>query len=153
MPTLSPTTSLPDQPLNRFWYKAHPRVFVSLCGITILISFCLYSIFVLYPSYQSGIYQSEDPTQEHFVVPFYTSDASGLSDYSNPIWTINTFVSLFALFFIPPLTLALLFVLVKKRQFFTRKERWFWLGIFVAIWIGYILTLPAAANFQVWVAD
>jgi hypothetical protein len=154
MPSATPTTTpMQDQPLNRSPRKSHPRVFVTLCGVTIFISLCLYSILVLYPSYQSGIYRSEDPTQENFLVPFYTDDASGLIDSTKPIWTICLVVQLFALFFVPPLSLALLLVLLRKWRLFKQRERLFWISALVLVGAGYILTLPAAVNFGAWVAD
>jgi hypothetical protein len=153
MPSTSSTTSLHDQPLKHSRPKRHPRVFVTLCGVTIFISACLYTLLVLYPSYQSSIYRSEDAADVTFLVPFYTYDPSALIDTSHLIWTLVLCVITFTLFFIPPLSLALLIVLVRKWPLFTLREQIFWSSSVVIVWVGYILTFSAGMNFAAWLVD
>jgi hypothetical protein len=144
---LAPPTSRHDQS------RPHPRVFVWLCGATIFVILFLYSLLILFPSYQSGIYRSEHPDQENFLVPFYTDDASGLVNTSTLIWSIWPLIDLSAIFIFPPLSIALLAVLIRKWRLFTARERTFWVAALMIVWIGFVVTFPAAMKFGVWYAD
>ena len=133
--------------------KPHPRVFVSLCGATIFAILFLYSLLILYPAYQSGIYRSEYPEQETFAVPFYTYDSPGYRDSRHIIWALSPLIDIAAWLFFPPLSIALLAILIRRWRLFTSRERVFWVTAFVVVWIGFVVTFPAAAKFGIWYAD
>ena len=48
---------------------SHPRTFLMLCILTMIIILVAYSILILFPSYQSGVYNSTDPN----IKPLYRS--------------------------------------------------------------------------------
>lgn len=153
MNTTHSTTPPQDHPTHIFRRRSHPRVFVSLCGGTILIILFLHGLLILYPTYQSGIYRSDNPDQETFVVPFYTNPTPGFRNSTDSIWVISAIVSISIMLIFPQLSIALLVVLIRKWRLFNVRERVFWVAAMIIIWLAFIITFPAAAKFYIWFAD
>jgi hypothetical protein len=127
---------------------SHPRTFLMLCILTMIIILVAYSILILFPSYQSGVYNSTDPTSNRYTVPWYTT--SLFVGYDSWLFNSAMFTIIGAWCFVPPLSLAFLSVLVLRRRTLSLSETRWWIGTLLGLWSFLLITFPAAWNFLGW---
>jgi hypothetical protein len=119
--------------------------------ITLLIIFAAYVLFVLVPSYTSGIYNlsREQIWDSNYTVPLY----SGLGSVrTSALMLFPVFVSIFAWYGIPVLT-GVLAILLLLRYRMLRLNIVGWAGVLLIINIIVFATYPAADALLTWIVD
>ena len=114
--------------------------------VSMIVTAVLYSAFVLYPAYSTGIYRLSDEQIERFSIHIPMLENSGLA--------LSPALILFFTFFITvPLSVIQLLALLSRRDGLSREQKVFWLVITLELWLALYVTLPAAGAIATWAFD
>jgi hypothetical protein len=114
--------------------------------ITTTITAALYSVFVLYPGYASGIYRLSDTQIEWFDI-----DPPLIGQGGPVALAILAFVLIYLI--AVPLQFINLLTLISRKDGLSIEQKVFWLVITIELWLALYVTGPAAGAIATWAFD
>src|SRR5262245_19101270 len=106
----------------------------------------LYSVFVLFPAYSSGIYRLSETQIERFDI-----DPPMLEE--SEVAIVLLIISSLAILIIVPLQLINLLTLLSRSDGLSLEQKVFWLAITIELWLALYVTWPAANAIATWAID
>jgi len=121
-----------------------------ITGGGLVVVLLIYTLIVLYPSYQSGVYllSIEEIQSGNLSVPFYSSDTNPRLEASVPAIT-----TILASYLIPIFSLTIILSVYFLRNILSRRSKWTWIGFAVFSCITFYLSYPIANRLISWAID
>jgi hypothetical protein len=129
-------------PITRRFLIAYRRIVL----VGTIVASLLYSLFVLFPAYSSGIYRLSETQIERFTIDIPMIEQSEVAFF------LLIFSSV-AIFIIIPLQFINLLTLLSRRDGLSIEQKVFWLVMTIELWLMLYVTRPAASAIAMWAID